>query len=126
MIGVAFVSLLIAGCGSDDRPALGRVSGVVTIDGQPAAGIGVVFSQAGFRSSSGLTNDRGEYELQYLKGVRGAVLGEHRVRIESVGNEGDGPRLRIPRRYNRDTELTARVERGSNEFDFSLELGESR
>lgn len=109
-------------CKPGDRPPLGRVRGTVTIDGAPASGLGVVFSQPGYRSSSGLTNDVGEYELTYIKEVKGAVVGPHQVRIEVLSHEGDedGPRS-IPARYNRETELTADVERGSNRIDFALE-----
>ena len=111
------------GCSSGDRPPIGQVSGVVTINGKPTAGLGVLFSQQGFRSSSGFTNEVGEYQLRYVKEVMGAAVGNHQVRIEYISQEGDGrSQLRIPQKYNRDTELTAVVEPGSNVFNFDIKL----
>ncbi len=121
------ITLLVAaclGCSKGDRPPLARVKGTVTIDGKPASGVGVVFSQTGYRSAFGMTNDMGEYELKYLKDVMGGVIGENRVRIESVATEGKGNTIRIPARYNRKSELTAIVESGRNTINFSLELSE--
>lgn len=110
------------GCSDGDRPPIGRVKGLVTIDGQPAEGLGVLFSQQGFRSSSGMTNERGEYELKYVKDTMGAAVGTHKVRIEYVSQEGAvARRATIPEKYNRKSELTAKVESGTNEFNFDLQ-----
>jgi hypothetical protein len=110
------------GCSNDDRPPIGQVTGVVTINGKPTAGLGVLFSQKGFRSSSGYTNEQGEYVLKYIKDTFGAAVGSHKVRIEFISQEGSSPRRgRIPPRYNRNTELTAEVKPGDNEFNFDLE-----
>ena len=112
----------VVGCNQGDRPPLGRVRGVVTIDGAPVSGVGVIFSQQGYRSSSGLTNGSGEYELTYIKEIKGAVVGPHRVRIDVIPHEGEGKgRQRLPERFNRKTVLTAEVERGSNQIDFAVE-----
>ena len=118
---IGFLAVL-PGCGSDDRPEIGQVYGVVTVDGEPAAGLGVLFSQRGFRSSSGFTNEKGEYELRYIKDTMGAAVGSHKVRIEYVSQEGKGPRReRLPEKFNRKTQLTAEVEGGHNEINFNLE-----
>lgn len=108
-----------SGCGRRDGPVLGKVKGVVTINGEQAAGLGVAFSQDGARSSFGYTDESGEYQLKYVKDARGAVVGDHRVRIDYVQQEGDSRHL--PEKYNRNTELTAKVERGSNVINFNLE-----
>ena len=107
-----------SGCGRRDGPVLGKVKGVVTINGEQAAGLGVAFSQDGARSSFGYTDESGEYQLKYVKDAKGAVVGEHRVRIDYVQQEGDSRHL--PEKYNRNTELTAKVERGSNVINFNL------
>ena len=121
------LSLTSLGCSSSDRPPIGKVTGVITINGKPASGLGVLFSQQGFRSSSGFTNEQGEYELKYIKNTMGAAVGPHKVRIEYLSQEGAGPRRgRIPPRYNRSTELTAQVEPGDNVFNFDLELPEMK
>ncbi|MEM8944023.1 MAG: hypothetical protein AAGD11_02490 [Planctomycetota bacterium] len=119
---VAFAALCVCvGCSNGDRPPIGQVTGVVTVDGKPMAGLGILFSQKGFRSSSGFTNERGEYELKYVKDTMGAAVGSHKVRIEYISQEGAGPRRgRIPAQYNRNTELTVEVEPGNNEFNFDV------
>ena len=118
MLLTALAVAIVSGCGRRDGPVLGKVKGVVTVDGEQAAGVGVAFSQNGARSSFGFTDESGEYQLKYVKEARGAVVGEHRVRIDYVQQEGDSRHL--PEKYNRNTELTATVERGSNVIDFEL------
>ena len=120
---ISAAALSCLGCSSGDRPPIGQVTGTVTINGKPTAGLGVLFSQRGFRSSSGYTNAQGEYELKYIRDTMGAAVGPHKVRIEYISQEGAGPRRgKIPPRYNRNTELTAQVEPGDNVFNFDLEL----
>ena len=116
---LAFVLLWI-GCSRGDRPPLGKVRGVITLDGKPTPGLGIIFSTPGFRSSTGLTNDQGEYELNYIKEVMGAVVGTHVVKIDFMSREADGQK-QLPKKYNRESELTREVERGRNVFDFELE-----
>ncbi|MEM7313033.1 MAG: carboxypeptidase regulatory-like domain-containing protein [Planctomycetota bacterium] len=117
---VCFVVAVLVGCNNSDRPPLGRVTGTVTVNGKPTEGIGVIFSQEGFRSSSGVTDSAGEYELVYLKDVNGAVIGENRVRLKYVPGESTQSRKPIPQTYNRDSKLTANVKRGRNRFDFEI------
>ena len=118
---VCMILLVVCiGCSNSDRPPIGRVKGVITLDGKPAAGMAILFSQKGFRSSSGFTNENGEYELKYIRDVMGAAVGSHKVRIEYLAQEGGKRRLRLPERYNRQTELTAEVEPGRNELNFDL------
>jgi len=128
---VAGLLLLGSGCQPGDRPPLGFVTGTVTMDGQPLAGIEVSFAPESGRPSGGLTNAAGRYELTYVGGVKGAKVGSHRVRMLTPPGElqnGDGDRparstqpIRIPARYNLETTLTAEVARGRNTLDFALE-----
>ena len=118
LIGV--FSLWLTGCQRGDRPPLGKVTGTVSIDRKPAAGLAVRFSTPGFRSSIGLTDQEGRYELNYVKEVMGAAVGTHTVRIQQVSQEGKSVPVRIPARYNRESELTAEVKRGRNTIDFDL------
>ena len=113
--------LCLFGCSNGDRPPLGLVTGTISVDGKPTAGVGVIFSTKGFRSSSGITNEKGEYELTYLKDVNGAVVGDHSVRIKFVQGESASSKKPLPKKYNRNTELTAKVERGRNRIDFDLQ-----
>ena len=122
LISAIFLLTTVVGCDRGDRPLLGEVAGVVTVDGQPAAGMGVLFSQAGFRSSYGYTNENGEYELKYIRDTMGAVVGMNKVRIKYIVQEGRQRPRQLPEKYNRKTELSANVKPGSNVFNFALEL----
>ena len=141
------VCLLLAGC--ETGPALAPVEGTVTLDGNPVQGAEVEFEPTGEggRPSVGITDANGHYELDYTMKEKGALLGEHIVRIttEGVGDEDEdeggeestrptdeeldeGPRagstVPIPARYNVDSELKRTVEKGKNTFDFPLESGD--
>jgi hypothetical protein len=127
---MAGLMLAAAGCQRGDRPPLGRVSGTVTMDGQPLAGVEVSFAPETGRPSIGLTDGAGRYELTYVGTVKGAKVGSHRVRIAMPmasldSDDAEQPvrtlLMRIPLRYNFQTTLTAEVQRGRNDFDFALE-----
>lgn len=120
----------VSGCGSDDRPQLGTVTGTVTMDDKPLGDVWVMFNpQGGGRTSMGRTNQNGEYELMYLEGSPGANLGTHKVVIMAF-NEDEAEEMRsetgepikepIPAQYNTQTTLTAEVTEGDQVKDFSL------
>jgi hypothetical protein len=131
--------LLCAGCGRSD---LGRVSGTVTMDGEPVEGVTVTFMpNGGGGVSFGTTDSNGEYTLTHFSGSRGAVIATHSVSIEvdeddeenwdSEGYEEEPEEAedepverRIPERYNDETELTAEVSAGDNPIDFTLTSSE--
>ncbi|MEO1497876.1 MAG: hypothetical protein AAFV43_12080 [Planctomycetota bacterium] len=119
-IACVLTLLPLVGCSGGDRPTLGLVTGTVRVDGEPTADLVVRFYPTGMRSSTGYTNDRGEYELAYIRDVMGAAIGEHEVTIEPVAGEGRRQRASIPPRYNLQTELRATVESGRNTLDFDL------
>ena len=82
--------LLLSGCGGKGVK-LGEVSGQVTFNGEPLPKAVVAFEPlGGGRPSIGQTDDQGRYELIYLRDIRGALVGKHRVKI---GKEG-GPAAR--------------------------------
>ena len=131
-----FVLLLAAGCGG---PRVAPVSGRVTLDGKPAAGVHVSFqpiATAGDKNPGGgsyaITDDDGRFTLRLVEGNRpGAVVGKHRVEITTRGGEVDDatdlrvksgpPKKVIPARYNRNTELTFEVPGGgTDKADFTL------
>ena len=134
--------LLVAGC--DSGPGLAPVSGTVTMDGSPLAGAEVTFQPTfeGGSPSSAITDASGRYELKFTMKEKGALPGEHIVRITmaeeedadeggvagagTTGEEGDEEPSdeRIPARYNTESELKRTVEKKSNTFDFPLESGE--
>ena len=120
LIACAAVALLPAGCSPSSRPPLGLVSGTVTLDGRPLADATVRFTPAGpGRTSEGTTDDAGRYELRYLRGIPGANIDTHAVRI-TTASEQNGGREGLPPRYHSRTQLEARVLPGTNNLDFAL------
>ncbi len=127
---VACVSLIVAlsvtGCGSDG-PERAVVTGKVTLNGDPLPGADVEFQPDDGSPSYGMTDDKGRYNLMYTRDKRGAMLGEHTVRImtPTTGTDPQGNSVRVPQqvppKYNANTKLTAEVKPGRNEFDFELE-----
>lgn len=130
--------LASTGCSPNSGlPDLGTVTGVVTLDGQPLPGVSVKFVPADGRTSSGMTDASGKYELTYTRDVKGAPVGEHKVYISGQGGEGGGnPNEEggggggsavepytgtIPAKYNEKTTLTATVKPGANTCNFDLE-----
>jgi hypothetical protein len=115
-------SVMSAGRG---LPELGRVSGVVTLDGAPLAGATVTFmpaiedeeAAARIASSVGMTNEQGEYSLMYVKDVAGAAVGPHHVMISAPQPNGAEA---LPRKYNTASELEFEVKPGSNDAPFKL------
>jgi hypothetical protein len=115
-----FLLLLFSGCAPSDRPELGSVRGRVTLDGKPMANTTVSFQPVGGgRQSCGNTDEDGRYELTYLRDIRGARLGKHRVTIGS-SDQVTPLKKRLPERYNTKTTLEAEVRAGENQFDFTL------
>jgi hypothetical protein len=111
--GIAVAVLaLTAGCGGGGRKIV-PVSGVVTINGQPAKNVIVTFQPLAEskaddpgRGSSAYTDDTGHYTLVYDGEKPGALTGKHRVRIspqwvshkgnEDRGEGGGGMALNYP------------------------------
>jgi len=118
------ILICLAGCNKPDHPEVGRVHGVVTLDGQPLANATVMFQPLEGRASIGTTDEAGRYSLTYLDGVPGAKVGKHKViiRTEVPGEDGQPPivKEKLPKRYHDQTELTADVQPGTNTFDFPL------
>ena len=109
------------------------------MDGSPLAGVVVSFSPTNGRTSTGITDASGKYELTYTHDTKGAQVGEHSVHIAAQGGKsgeggGDpneegggaaGPKVdlfkgSIPPKYNQKTTLSATVVAGNNTFDFEL------
>ena len=122
-IFTVMLALVPAGCGGNaGRPALGRVHGRVTLDGQPLAHTVVIFQpEAGGRGSSGVTNDNGEYVLTYIRNDLGATVGKNSVQITNQRTH-DPKSETVPAKYNRNTTLFQEVKSGNNEINFDLSL----
>ncbi|NBV44221.1 MAG: carboxypeptidase regulatory-like domain-containing protein [Planctomycetia bacterium] len=131
-LAVSLIGGAAVGCGG--RADVGRVSGVVTLDGTPLPGARVTFQPTtGGAPSHALTDASGRYELQYARGVAGARIGEHEVSISTLdrGNpDADPPRRgrpeQVPPHYNQRTTLTASVRPGTTQVDFQLTVSTAR
>ena len=91
--GLAASLLLgLAGCsGASERPPMAPVSGEVLYKGQPVAGAIVTFvTEKSPRTSSGITDQHGRFDLTTFVPDDGALIGENLVSI--VRNEPTGDR----------------------------------
>jgi hypothetical protein len=127
--GLCFVGCmaftLLSGCGgSTDQPELGDVSGVVTLDGTPVAGVNVVFKPDAGRAAGGNTDAEGRYTLQYLDGVEGCKLGPNTVGFDWP--PGSANTVGFPAKYNGDAAFKFDVKPGSNTFDLKMESDGSK
>ena len=124
----------VAGCGGvDDGFSYQPVSGRITVDGTPQAGLTVTFvpqskNLNSGRPSVGVTDQDGRYEAHTIDGRTGAALGEHIVSIssEQVDMETQDVVVReeIPLRYNKRSTLRFTVPSGGTEAaDFMIESG---
>ncbi|WP_254506650.1 carboxypeptidase-like regulatory domain-containing protein [Anatilimnocola floriformis] len=130
--------LLLTGCGSRvsyHELGLVSVSGRVTLDGQPLAGVTVRFEGPPNRFSGGKTDSGGRYRLLYDSNQAGCTPGEKIVRI-TAGGAGEGsdeetpieapdgkaaaPAQAIPAAYNSASTLTANVSSSNRSFNFDL------
>lgn len=130
-----------AGC----APRTAKVSGKVTLDGKPLAGAIVNFIPLANKdnleapdSSSGTTDQNGEFTLEDSKGASGAVVGKHKVIISCIKNappppiddkdvtgderhatprKGGGPPVKdlVPAKYNTNSILTFDVPSGGTD-----------
>jgi hypothetical protein len=138
---------LLGGCGG---PRLAKVTGKVTYGSKPVTGGKIMFYPESGRMALGEIGPDGTYTLTTFKPGDGALVGPHRVAIESTrvgpGNmetpksfeeelKGVPPGGKIlvagkvewlvPEKYSRpeNSGLTAKVENRPNEINFDLPAG---
>lgn len=116
---LALCAILLGGCrDTGDRPPLGQVSGTVTLDGEPLAGVIVMFKPDSGRPATGETDGAGKYVLVYRYGVNGAKIGPNTISFSwPTGESGSQS---IPDKYGAKTTLKEDVKAGRNTFDFAL------
>ena len=147
-IAVIGLVLLLAGCsgGASDQPELGQVTGTVTVDGTGTGGLRVVFQPESGRRSIGITDENGNYSLDYTKGTKGAKIGLHQVSIiwtgesdlesadgaesvDAVAAGADAPQttqqITITAKYNTESTLTFDVTANANVANFDVVTTES-
>lgn len=128
MLAIAGMVALCGCGGGGDTPKLGNVIGKVTIDGKPSQHVIVTFTPvAGGRSSSGLTDDLGNFKLIYSSSGMGASVGRHVVTISANTEYTDEelnnpkidltkPKIDIPQDYLK-MKKEVEVKAGSNTID---------
>lgn len=130
---IAVMFLVGCGGGPGDGLTLGRVEGVVTLDGEPLPNAHVAFAPIGSEGATSLakTDEAGHYDLRYKRDMMGAVVGKHSVRIWTIEDEGDQideatglpiprPKEIVPKKYNEETELVETVEETNQTVNFDL------
>ncbi|MBA4192528.1 MAG: hypothetical protein C0467_31560 [Planctomycetaceae bacterium] len=114
--GMGLVVAMVSGCAT--KAPLGRVEGVVTLDGKPLPKVEVQFlpdpsAGASARRSLGYTDDQGRFSLRTDDGEVGAAVCNHRVCLIDVvartHRRGEMKKSRIPPQYGNATQtpLTA-------------------
>ncbi|MEO1993011.1 MAG: carboxypeptidase-like regulatory domain-containing protein [Pirellulales bacterium] len=121
----------LSGCSkqASDLPDIAPVTGTVTMDGSPLENASVVFTAQGGATAFGSTDSSGNYELSYIRDLKGAGVGKNVVRITTNLEAPPDPRWKdpIPKLYNEETTLEADVLDGKdNVFDFALESKPSK
>ena len=120
LIAGVFAVSSLSGCGgSSDQPELGRVSGVVTLDGKPVVGVNVVFKPDVGRAAAGNTDAEGKFTLQYLDRVYGCKLGPNTVSFDWP--PGGTNAVGIPTKYNDSAAFKFDIKSGSNTCDLNME-----
>jgi len=125
MAAAVLVLVCCVGCGGRELPALAPVEGKVTLDGAPAAGVQVSFyPTGGGRPSTGTTDEEGAYELTYLAGEEGAMVGPNRVEVTMIWPDGEptpGVKDKVPRAYQgTNSTLTFDVKAEDNVYDIPM------
>ena len=126
----AFV--LLAGCEPvSDTPPTAPVQGTVTYQGKPVeSGTVTFFPAGGERPGGGILESGGKFTLTTFKKGDGAVVGTHKVTVDSLVDDGGvdvsaGGEMKsnIPLKYSdRDqTPLSYDVKEGDNQFEIALE-----
>jgi hypothetical protein len=123
-IGLIVALIASVGCGKS-QSQVAPVHGRVTLDGQPLKFTSVVFRAPGMSPSGGTTDENGNYELIYKRGVKGAPIGKNQVSILQDTQRVPGPQ-RVPARYNEKSELEREVTPGDNEINFELTTGDGK
>lgn len=112
------------GCGDNKSPA--KVTGTITLDGEPVQDATVTFiPESGERISQSMTDKSGRYELMFTAQLTGAVVGKHKVTIQTGSLERPSSDVKptretIPKKYNAESELIATLKSGKNVVNFEL------
>src|SRR5687767_7811285 len=120
--------LLVAGCSQEGGFKLAKVSGSVTLDGQPVEGAGLEFVADAGGVAYGRTDAAGRYYMSFGNSRTGAIVGKNQVRITAgdkvtVGDKKYERTEVFPKKYNSESEQYVDVAAGNNTIDFRCESG---
>lgn len=133
------ITAIGCGGGSGFKANIAPVTGTVTVDGEPAEGLLVMFEPLGNnaasdkntdvgKASTGVTDASGKFELSYADGGKGAVVGKHLVKVMTMMGEGGGAdpdavpasKYKIPARYNTESGRLEDVKEGENSITIEI------
>jgi len=138
VLGMALAALAATGCSGRPKNFASKVTGNVTLGGQPLAGASLIFTPVGGGPpSTGRTDESGNYSLHFgrvgqrtKRAYDGAQIGEHTVQISTFkdGNPSAKPPRpevpeKVPYKYRVDAPPTVTVKAGANVIDIPLEAG---
>ena len=116
-----FFVVSFVGCGGAERPEMGYCTGKVTTkDGKPVANLVVVVKPGDGRAAMDVTNEDGEFDIEYTAGERGTKVGPSTIGFEWP--LGYAAPFAIEAKYiqGRSTEKID-IKSGNNEFNYVLE-----
>jgi hypothetical protein len=119
---------VVLGCSQEGGFKLAKVSGVVTLDGQPVEGAGLEFIADAGGVAYGRTDSSGHYYMSFGNSRTGAIVGKNLVRITAgdrvtIGDKKYESTEVFPKKYNAESEQYVDVTAGSNAIDFKYESG---
>lgn len=79
------IGIILTSCSNSSRPPTYRVTGTVTLKGQPVAGAAITFvpTGEGGEAASAITDAHGKYALTTWEAGDGARPGEYRVKVSA-------------------------------------------
>jgi hypothetical protein len=124
--GLSLSAVVLLAFGCDSRPAMYRVTGSVSFDGQPVESGEIIFVsvEKGAAPDAGRI-DNGTYDMLVKTGKKRVEIRASRLVVGGKPNPM-GPVYHdyIPERYNARTTLSADVTPlGENRFDYELKTG---
>ncbi|MEW4564389.1 hypothetical protein AB1K70_17755 [Bremerella sp. JC770] len=87
------------GCQNSTGIPTGEVTGVITLNGQPAEGVSLRFvPESAMRPSLAITDSQGKYRARFVSTQTGVVLGPCVAQLSIY--RGDSPTNFLPKRFN--------------------------
>lgn len=114
-----------------DLPRLSRVSGTVTVNDDPLSNVKVNLTPVNpkgesttgkelrLRTATGVTDENGYYEVEYMSGIPGAPVGKVRIWLEPLSAADF---KKIPAQYSRPSQDIREVREAGNAGNFDLSL----